>query len=190
MASPSNRPLRMSALATLAALLAVLLAACAGLSPRALPTMAATPAGIPVLQPEPRLYVTGQPAAADWRTFADAGVGTVINLRTPAEMQGRDARAEVAATGMRYLELPIDGAGAVTPDNARRLGELLREAQGPVLLHCASGNRVGGLLALLKAAEGMPTDEALAFGRSAGMKSTETRVREALGVAPAAQAAP
>jgi uncharacterized protein (TIGR01244 family) len=173
-----------------AASLAVLLAACAGLTSRALPTMAATPAGTPVLQPAPQLYVTGQPAAADWRAFADAGVGTVINLRTAGEMQGRDEHEEVAASGMRYLELPIDGAGAVTPDNARRLGELLREAQGPVLLHCASGNRVGGLLALMKAGEGMPADEALAFGRSAGMKSTEARVRETLGVAPAAQAAP
>jgi uncharacterized protein (TIGR01244 family) len=190
MISPSNRSIRMLAVAALAALLPVLFAACAGLSSRALPAMTATPAGTLVLQPEPQLYVAGQPAAADWRTFADAGVGTVINLRTPAEMQGRDAREEVLATGMRYLELPIDGAGAVTPDNARRLGELLREAQGPVLLHCASGNRVGGLLALLKAAEGMPAEQALAFGRSAGMKSTEARVRETLGVAPAAQAAP
>lgn len=190
MISPSNRSIRMLAVAALATLFAVLLAACAGLSSRALPAMVATPAGTPVLQPEPQLYVAGQPAAADWRTFADAGVGTVINLRTPAEMQGRDAREEVVATGMRYLELPIDGAGAVTPGNARRLGELLREAQGPVLLHCASGNRVGGLLALLKAAEGMPTGDALAFGRSAGMKSTEAKVREALGAAPAALSAP
>lgn len=182
----SDRPVRLLPLF----MLAVLLAACAGHATRALPTMATTPAGTSVKQPAPQLYVTGQPAEADWRGFADAGVGTVINLRTAGEMKGRDERAEVAAAGMRYLELPIEGAGGVTPENARRLGELLRDARGPVLVHCASGNRVGGLLALLKAGEGMPAEQALDFGRSAGMTSTEAKVRDTLGIAPAAQAAP
>lgn len=181
-----DRPIRILA----SVVLATALVACAGHGARALPSMAATPAGTSVKQPTPQLYVTGQPAEADWRAFADAGVGTVINLRTPGEMKGRDERAEVAAAGMRYLELPIDGGAAVTPENARRLGELLRDARGPVLLHCASGNRVGGLLALLKAGEGMPAEQALAFGRSAGMTSTEGKVRDTLGVAPAAQSAP
>ena len=148
------------------------------------------PAGTAVLQPQPQWYVSGQPAEGDWRTFADAGVTTVINLRTATEMKGRDERAEVTASGLRYLELPIDGASAMTPDNARRLGELLRDARGPVLLHCGSGNRAGGLLALMKAGEGMPAEQALAFGRSAGMKSTEAKVREAPGAAPAALSAP
>lgn len=182
----SDHPARLFALAVLA----LLLAACAGHATRALPTMTATPAGTAVKQPAPQLYVAGQPAEADWRAFADAGVATVINLRAAGEMKGRDERAEVAAAGMRYLELPIDGAGAVTPENARRLGELLGGARGPVLLHCASGNRAGGLLALLKAGEGLPAEQALDFGRSAGMTSTEGKVREALGIAPAAQAAP
>ncbi|MFD0725477.1 beta-lactamase hydrolase domain-containing protein [Lysobacter brunescens] len=172
------------------AALSMALAACAGHATQVLPAMTTTPAGTAVKQPAPQLYVAGQPAEADWRAFAAAGVGTVINLRTTGEMKGRDARAEVAAAGMRYLELPIDGAAAVTPENARRLGELLRDARGPVLVHCASGNRVGGLLALLKASEGMPAEQALDFGRSAGMTSTEAKVRDTLGVAPAAQAAP
>ncbi len=182
----SDRPIRLFALAALA----LLLAACAGHATHALPAMTTTPAGTAVKQPAPQLYVAGQPAEADWRAFADAGVGTVINLRTADEMKDRDERAEVAAAGMRYLELPIDGAAALTPENARRLGDLLRDARGPVLVHCASGNRVGGLLALLKAGEGMSAEQALAFGRSAGMKSSEAKVREVLGVAPAAQSAP
>lgn len=182
----SDRSVRFLAIAVLA----TLLVACAGHATRVLPAMAATPAGTAVKQPAPQLYTAGQPAEADWRAFADAGVGTVINLRATGELKGRDERAEVAAAGMRYLELPIDGAAAVTTENARRLGELLDSARGPVLLHCASGNRVGGLLALLKAAEGMPAEQALAFGRSAGMTSTEAKVRDTLGVAPAAQAAP
>ena len=51
----------------------------------------------------------------------------------------------------------------------------------PLLVHCASGNRVGGLLALMQARSGtMTTEQALEFGRSAGMGSTEARVRTLL----------
>lgn len=144
-------------------------------APAALP--AATPSGVALLQPRPDLIVAGQPSADDWKALADAGVRTVINLRPAAEMQGRDERAEVAAAGLRYVELPIAGAGDINADNARRLAELLGQADGPVLVHCGSGNRVGGLLAVAKAQEGMAADEALEFGRSAGMKSTESRAR-------------
>jgi uncharacterized protein (TIGR01244 family) len=169
----------------LAAAIALLPAACATTRetavetpapvPAALP--AATPSGVALLQPRPDLIVAGQPAADDWKALADAGVRTVINLRPAAEMQGRDERAEVAAAGLRYVELPIAGAADINADNARRLAELLGQADGPVLVHCASGNRVGGLLAVAKAQEGMAADEALEFGRSAGMKSSETRAR-------------
>lgn len=185
-----NRILRRAFHLSAAAMLAIVLVACAAHAMRALPAIATTPAGTAVKQPAPQLYVTGQPAEADWRAFAEAGVATVINLRTAGEMKGRDERAEVAAAGMRYLELPIDGAGAVTPENARRLADLLDATRGPVLVHCASGNRVGGLLALMKAGEGVPAEQALAYGRSAGMTSTEGTVRDTLGIAPAAQAAP
>ncbi len=144
-------------------------------APVALP--AATPSGVALLQPKPDLIVAGQPAADDWKALAEAGVRTVINLRPAAEMQGRDERAEVVAAGLRYVELPIAGAGDINADNARRLAELLGQADGPVLVHCASGNRVGGLLAVAMAQNGMPAGEALDFGRSAGMKSSETRAR-------------
>jgi rhodanese-related sulfurtransferase len=44
-------------------------------------------------------------------------------------------------------------------------------AAGPVLLHCASANRVGGVLAVLEAEAGKPVDRALEAGRDAGLKS-------------------
>lgn len=155
--------------------------------PVALP--AATPSGVALLQPTPDLLVAGQPATDDWQALAAAGVRTVINLRPAAEMQGRDERAEVAAAGLRYVELPIAGAGDINADNARKLAELLGQADGPVLVHCASGNRVGGLLAVAKAQAGMPAGEALEFGRSAGMKSSETRARAVIEAQRVAQCA-
>ena len=80
-----------------------------------------------------------------------------------------------------YLELPIADGSAINADNAARLQQLLQYADGPVLLHCGSANRAGGLLALMAALnEGQAHAAALEFGRKAGMKSTEAAVQAAL----------
>ena len=113
--------------------------------------------------------------------IAARGVGTVIDLRAPGELKDRDEAAEVRAAGMRYVAIPVAGAGGIDDANAKILRAALDAADGPVLVHCASGNRAGGLLALMQARSGaMTTEAALAFGRSAGMTSTEARVKELL----------
>ena len=135
-----------------------------------------------LLAPRPNLYSAGQPAESDWRGIAARGVTTVVNLRPVDEMQGRDEASEVRAAGMGYIEIPVADGASITPENARKLGEAISSANGaPVLVHCASANRAGGLLALMAATqEGMDDAAALEFGRKAGMKSTEARVRELL----------
>ena len=140
----------------------------------------ATTSGVALLRPRDGLVVAGQPATGDWAALAASGIRTVINLRPQAELQGRDERAEVAAAGMRYVELPVSGPADITSENAAALSKLLAQADGPVLVHCASGNRVGGLLAVVMAQSGVPVSAALDFGRSAGMKSIEGRTREVI----------
>lgn len=140
----------------------------------------ATTSGVALLRPREGLVVAGQPATGDWTALAASGIRTVINLRPQAELQGRDERAEVAAAGMRYVELPVSGPADITQENAEALSRLLAQADGPVLVHCASGNRVGGLLAVAMVQSGMPVSAALDFGRSAGMKSIEGRTREVI----------
>jgi uncharacterized protein (TIGR01244 family) len=135
-------------------------------------------AGIELHQPRQGLYTAGQPATGDWQAIAARGVTTVVNLRTPSEMQGRDEAAEVRAAGMRYIQIPIAGAEGITDANARLLRDALAAADGSVLVHCASANRAGGLLALAEARHGgVAPEQAIALGRKAGMASTEARVR-------------
>lgn len=146
-------------------------------------------AAIPGLR-EPRvgLYTAGQPASGAWDAVAQRGITTVINLRPDGEMAGRDEAAEVAAAGMAYRHLPVAGAGDVNDANAEQLRRLIEQAPGPVLVHCASGNRVGALLALGAADDGeMTPEEAIAFGRDAGLASLESRVREVLESRPDAE---
>jgi len=115
----------------------------------------------------------------------------VVNLRPDHEMAGRNEAAEVAAAGMSYVGIPVAGADAVDADNARRLWTLLKASDGPVFVHCASGNRAGALLALGAAQSGgMAPEAALEFGRSAGLTSLEAVVRKRLGLPPAASPAP
>ena len=137
---------------------------------------------VTLLAPRPNLYSAGQPAESDWRGIAARGITTVVNLRPVGEMLGRDEASEVLAAGMRYIDIPVADGAAITLDNARKLSEAVASANGaPVLVHCASANRAGGLLALMAAKEeGMADEAALEFGRNAGMKSTEARVREIL----------
>lgn len=138
-------------------------------------------------RPRPHLLTGGQPGPEDWAALRAAGVTRVVNLRTAEEMAGRDAEAEARAAGLSYVSLPVDGAAGVTEANALALWQRLEGgADGLTLVHCASGNRVGALLALGAARSGaLEAGEALEFGRAAGLSGLEGRVRELLGLPPA-----
>lgn len=134
--------------------------------------------------PTETLVTGGQPSREALAALKAAGVTKVINLRGPEEAVSFDPGAATEALGLEYVSLPISGAGDVTTDNARALHQLLQEEDGPVFLHCASGNRVGALLAIAAhQIEGRPIEESLALGRSAGLGSLEEQVRSVLDTA-------
>ncbi|MDQ7051171.1 MAG: protein tyrosine phosphatase family protein [Enterobacterales bacterium] len=131
--------------------------------------------------PSPNLVTAGQPSLEDFDRLAKRGVKVVINLRTKKEMKNSNEREQVEKRGMTYISIPIDGSDGITLANVKKLDAAMNNLKQPVLVHCASSNRVGGLLAYRayilqhKAAQ-----EALSFGRSAGMKSTEKKVKKLL----------
>ena len=111
-----------------------------------------------------------------------AGIEQVIDLSADSETPDFDEAAAVRAAGIGYHDLPIHGAGDLTRTRVRQFDRLLRDAgEQPTLVHCASSNRVGAMIALRVAlVDGLPTDAALAEGRRWGMKSLEPAVRERL----------
>jgi len=131
-------------------------------------------------QPAGGLYTAGQPTEAQLHQAAAAGITTVIDLRLPSEDRGFDETASATTLGLQYIRIPVAGAAGLTPANVQALQNVLAQADGPVLLHCASGNRVGALLALMKAQQGASVEEALQFGRDAGMTSLEATTRTLL----------
>jgi len=132
------------------------------------------------LLPVDGLTSTGQPNAEQLALFAEAGYVAVVDLRGESENRGLEEAAAVEVLGLDYVNLPISGADSISWENASKLEEILSSYDGPVLVHCGSGNRVGALLALSKSKNGADDEEAAAYGRSAGMTSLESVVKARL----------
>ena len=132
--------------------------------------------------PAPDLITGGQPTADDFKAMAAAGLKHVINLRPATEDAGFDEAALVSQLGMHYTLIPVAGAGDLTEDNARKLDAAMSATAGqPTLVHCASSNRVGGLLAVRAArVQGKSNEDALAFGRAGGLTKMEPQVAQIL----------
>lgn len=134
------------------------------------------------LHPAPNLVTGGQPLQAQFEQAA-GDIQTVVNLRAAGE-EGFDEGPRVEALGMSYVAIPVAGAAGVTEANARLLDSALSEG-GATLLHCASGNRVGALLALRAFyVHGASPAEALEEGRAGGLTSLEQTVTRHLERAP------
>ena len=88
---------------------------------------------------------------------------------------------------MAYANLPIRGPADLNRANVAAFDALLRDIDAPVLVHCASGNRVGAMAALRAAwVEGHTVEKAVEIGRAWGMKGLESAVRERLASEPGA----
>jgi len=134
-------------------------------------------------EPLPGLTTGGQPSLQDLKRLADSGTRVVINLRTKGEFKRFDEKSAVEELGMSYVSIEIDGSDGITEHNARKLDEALNNLAQPALVHCASSNRVGGLLAYREFKfQNKTAAEAIEFGKKSGMSSTEKRVRKLLGI--------
>ena len=134
-----------------------------------------------IVEPVDGITSSGQPDEEALKVFADSGYSVVIDMRGPDEDRGMDDfEGAVEATGMQYLAFPVVGADQVSFETAAKLDEVLQGIDGPVLMHCGSGNRVGAVLALRQSLNGAADEESIEFGKDAGMTRLEPRVREVL----------
>lgn len=123
---------------------------------------------------------SGQPNTEVLDRIAKAGYVAVIDLRGTGEDRGIDEEREVIDRGLDYYALPVASREEISFENATKLDRLLASVNGPVLVHCGSGNRVGAVFALRASQSGASNEEALAVGRKAGLTSLEPVVVERL----------
>lgn len=176
-ASAPNRASRLARLYAIAAL--TLLASFA--TAQQVDTAAITSAEILNLStPAENVLASGQPTQEQLQLLANSGVKHIINLR-PVSEQEWDEEAYVKSLGMEYHTIPVAGADGVTSDNAKKLDDLLTSLNGqPLLVHCASSNRVGALRALTASANGEALESAITTGKTWGLTGLEPAVRTKL----------
>ena len=123
--------------------------------------------------PAKGIATAGQPTEAHLQQLAANGYRTVIDLRHGSERRGYDEGAAVVAAGMEYIRLPVLGPPEdETVDEFRAL--VRDEARRPVLVHCASANRVGAvLIPYLVLDQGYTAEAALNAAITAGLHSHE-----------------
>lgn len=130
----------------------------------------------------PQQHVSGQPTEESLRKLKSSGITTVIDLRPDAETPDLDEKVVATESGLKYRSLPIAGAADLTRANVATFDQMLKDsANEKVLVHCASGNRVGAMLALRAHwLEGKSAEEALEIGKAAGMTSLADAVKARL----------
>ena len=124
------------------------------------------------------VFLAGPPTERGLREAKARGVTTVVNLRTPEEMQRSvkfDEPALVSKLGMTYVSIPVRGDAAYpySPEALKKFVEAVRATKGDVLLHCTIGWRASHLWAAYLIHErGIPVDAALANARAINLMDT------------------
>jgi uncharacterized protein (TIGR01244 family) len=142
-------------------------------TPRELPQVA------DAVTPAEGIVAAGRLKPDDIERLQHAGIRYVIDLTPDAETPDFDEAEAIRSAGLGYSNLPLRGAIDLTRENAIAFDRMMRDAKRPVLVHCASGNRVGAMAALRAAwIEGKSEEEAVAIGKAWGLKGLESQVRE------------
>ena len=96
-----------------------------------------------------------------------------------------DERTTTSKLGLSYHSLPIASRAALSWDAAGQLNALLEQAEGPILVHCRSGNRAGALFALRAGLDpSISVDQALKIGREHGLTSLDAHIQPLLLAGP------
>lgn len=151
-----------------------------------LPLLLAAPgdvkaSGVPNFhQVDEHVYRGGQATSEGFQSLAKLGLKTVIDLRGGEERVGTEEEL-VKAAGMRYVNVPMQGLGAPTDDQIRKVLAILNDASTwPVFVHCKRGkDRTGVVIASYRIAHnGWPNQQALDEARSYGMSWIERGMQQ------------
>ncbi len=117
------------------------------------------------------VFIAGQPTERALRALRARGVTTVVNLRSPPEMErvSFDEAALVKSLGMTYVHLPMRGTADLPyePTAVKAFAAAMQAAEGKVLLHCTIAWRASHLWAAYLIEErGVPVATALEHGRA------------------------
>ena len=95
---------------------------------------------------EGRLYRCGEISPRELERVArERGVRTVLSLLNPSVPESVAEREAAERLGLRWINVPLPGNGASTPEQRELIKAVLFDSEAaPLLVHCAAGaNRTG-----------------------------------------------
>lgn len=101
-----------------------------------------------------QVTTAAQPKDTAYEKLAANGFRAVLNLRT--EKEGVDLARErelVEKSGMKYINIPVNGADPKKEQVDEFLQVVKDKANYPLLIHCASANRVGAFWMIYRVVE-------------------------------------
>lgn len=102
----------------------------------------------------PDFTVCPQIRPEDVEVIKAKGYQTLMNNRPDGESPDQPLNADIAkaaqAAGIDYIFLPVVGSN-LTPDNVRKMVDLLAQAKKPIFAFCRSGARCNALYQLAQA---------------------------------------
>jgi uncharacterized protein (TIGR01244 family) len=114
------------------------------------------------------VYTSGQPSEEGFRKLSQMGLKTVINVLPEKQCDPNEFKI-VSANNMVYRSIPFHLSG-FRRETIEQFAEILKKAEKPVLIHCGTGNHVGGLwFAYRLLEEDIPLTQAFIEGRKIGM---------------------
>jgi tyrosine-protein phosphatase SIW14 len=95
------------------------------------------------------VYRGAQPGPEGWNGLAKMGISTVIDLRREDEHDIQEERRVVEAAGMHYVNVPMNGVVAPSPEKVTMILKMLDAGSaGKVFVHCKRGaDRTGAVIA-------------------------------------------
>jgi uncharacterized protein (TIGR01244 family) len=126
----------------------------------------------------PDIATSGAIGQGGLEHLKNLGFKSILDLRTEPEGTAQE-RQQASALGFSYANIAI-GQEAPTDRQLARFSSLVENGdQYPLLIHCASANRVGTLWAMYRITRGVTLDEALLEGRTIGMRpAREVQVKD------------
>ena len=118
------------------------------------------------------VWLGSKPGPAELALMEEAGMRTVINMRHASELEDFDPGPVTVELGMAYVHFPWNGPDELTDEVFDRARALLDGSERPMLLHCASSNRVGAVWIPWRVLDhGVTFDAALAEARTMGLRT-------------------
>ena len=117
------------------------------------------------------LFLAGQFTEDDIAKLKEANIRKVITLRTEGEVSWNEALA-LKKAGIELIKIPFRKPESLTDEVFSKVREALADQKNPVLMHCGSANRVGGVwLPYRVLDEGVELEQAVKEAREVGLRT-------------------